>query len=93
MFVPILLVSEVWKSIGWDSIVYLAAITSIDPQLYEAAEIDGAGRISRIRHITLPSLMPVIAILFLLRIGNILDAPESFGARSMIHVSALSACS
>ena len=74
MFVPILLISEVWKSIGWDSIVYLAAITSIDPQLYEAAEIDGAGRISRIRHITLPSLMPVIAILFLLRIGNILDA-------------------
>lgn len=74
LFVPILLVSAIWRGVGWGSIVYLSAITSIDPQLYEAAEIDGAGRIQRIVHITFPCIVPVIVILFLLRVGNILDA-------------------
>jgi putative aldouronate transport system permease protein len=74
LFVPILLASAVWRGVGWGSIVYLSAITSIDPQLYEAAEIDGAGRIQRMAHITFPSIVPVIVILFLLRVGQILDA-------------------
>ncbi len=73
-FLAILIGSGIWKSVGWGSIIYLAAISGIDPQLYEAAEIDGAGRIARIRHITLPSLFPVIITLFILRIGNMLEA-------------------
>lgn len=74
LFVPILIVTEIWHNVGWGSIIYLSAITSIDPQLYEAAEIDGAGRISRILHITLPSIVPAIVILFLLRVGHIMNA-------------------
>ena len=73
-FLPIVITSMIWKNIGWGSIIYLAAITSIDPDLYEAAEIDGAGRVRRMWHITLPSITHVIIILFLLRIGNILEA-------------------
>lgn len=73
-FLQIVVASDVWQSIGWGSIIYLAAISGIDRHLYEAAEIDGAGRIKRIIHITLPSLVPVIFLLFLLRIGNILDS-------------------
>jgi putative aldouronate transport system permease protein len=74
LFVPILIASAIWRGVGWGSIVYLSAITGIDPQLYEAAEIDGAGRIQRMYHITVPSIVPVIVILFLLRVGNVLDA-------------------
>jgi putative aldouronate transport system permease protein len=74
LFVPILLGSAVWRGVGWGSIIYLSAITGIDPQLYEAAEIDGASRVQRMIHITLPSIVPVIVILFLLRVGQILDA-------------------
>ena len=73
-FLPIVITSMIWKNIGWGSIIYLAAITGIDPDLYEAAEIDGAGRVQRMWHITLPSITHVIIILFLLRIGNILEA-------------------
>ena len=74
LFVPILVVSEIWKNVGWGSIIYLAAITSIDPQLYEAAQIDGATRLQRMLRITLPSISHVIVILFLLRVGHILNA-------------------
>ncbi len=74
LFVPILVVTEIWHNIGWGSIVYLSAITGIDPQLYEAAEIDGAGRFTKIAHITLPSIMPAIIILFLLRVGHVMNA-------------------
>ena len=73
-FLPIVITSMIWKNIGWGSIIYLAAITGIDPDLYEAAEIDGAGRVQRMWHITLPSITHVIIILFLLRIGNVLEA-------------------
>ncbi len=73
-FRPLLIVTDIWKSCGWGSIVYLAAITSISPELYEAAMIDGAGRFQRIWHITLPSIAGTIIILLILRIGNILDA-------------------
>ena len=66
--------ANVWKETGWNAIIYLAAITSIDPNLYEAAEIDGAGRWGKIRHITLPSLRPTIMILLLMNIGNVLNA-------------------
>ncbi|WP_309122646.1 sugar ABC transporter permease [Paenibacillus sp.] len=65
--------SEVWKNVGWNTIVYLAAMTMIDPAQYEAAEIDGAGRFQRIWNITLPGLKPVIVILLIMNVGNILE--------------------
>lgn len=74
LFVPLLVLTEVWKSLGWGSIIFLAAITGIDPELYEAAEIDGAGRLQRMAAITLPSIAYVIVITFLLRVGGILNA-------------------
>ncbi|WP_429310563.1 ABC transporter permease [Paenibacillus mucilaginosus] len=73
-FWGILGVSEVWKDVGWNTIVYLAAITSIDPAQYEAAEMDGANRFQRIRHITLPGMKPVIIILLIMSLGNILES-------------------
>ena len=73
-FWPIVAFANVWKETGWNAIVYLAAITSIDPGLYEAATIDGAGRWAKIRHITLPSLKPTIMILLIMNIGNVLNA-------------------
>ena len=73
-FRPILVITAILKNSGWGTIVYLAAMSTIDPQLYEAATIDGAGRFRRILHITLPSIKSVIAILLILRIGYILDA-------------------
>jgi putative aldouronate transport system permease protein len=66
--------SNVWKETGWNAIIYLAAITSIDPSLYEAAAIDGAGRWQRIKNVTLPGIRPTIMILLLLNIGNVLNA-------------------
>jgi len=66
--------TNLWKETGWNSIIYLAAITSINPDLYEAASIDGAGRLSRIWHITLPGLKPTIIILLIMNIGNVLNA-------------------
>ena len=72
-FVQIIVASDIWQTMGWGSIIYLAAISGIDSHLYEAAEMDGAGRFRRIWHITVPSLVPVIFLLFLLNVGNILD--------------------
>ena len=66
--------ANVWKETGWNAIIYLAAITSIDPSLYEAAKIDGAGRWGQIRHVTRPSLRPTIMILLLMNIGWVLNA-------------------
>jgi putative aldouronate transport system permease protein len=73
LFVPILILSDVWKEIGWGAIIYLAALSSINPDLYEAAEVDGANRFKQALHITLPSLMPIMTILFILNLGNILN--------------------
>ncbi|MBO9608595.1 MAG: sugar ABC transporter permease [Paenibacillaceae bacterium] len=69
-----LVVSSIWKEVGWGTIIYLAALASIDPQQYEAAIMDGASRWKQTLHITLPGLLPAIAIMFILRIGGILDA-------------------
>ncbi|MGO4375998.1 ABC transporter permease subunit, partial [Paenibacillus sp. MCAF20] len=65
--------SEVWKNVGWNTIIYLAAMTTIDPAQYEAAEIDGAGRFQRIWHVTLPGIKSVIIILIILNLGQILE--------------------
>lgn len=69
-----LVVSSIWKEVGWGTIIYLAALTGINPSLYEAAVMDGANRWNQTIHITIPSILSVIAIMFILRIGNILDA-------------------
>src|SRR5438552_6833229 len=63
----------VWKDLGWGSIVFLAALSGIDPQLYEAAAADGAGRWRRMWHVTLPGLRPVIVLLLILRLGDALS--------------------
>ncbi|PYI53613.1 sugar ABC transporter permease [Paenibacillus flagellatus] len=65
--------SDVWQSFGWNSIIYLAAITSIDPSLYEAAKMDGAKRWQQIRYITLPGIRPTIIILLIMNMGHIMN--------------------
>lgn len=72
-FVPIYVVSKIWGTIGWDSIMYLAALSAIDIQQYEAAEIDGAGRFKKMLYITLPSLRGTMVVLFILGVGGIMS--------------------
>ncbi len=73
-FWPIVAFANVWKETGWNAIIYLAAITAIDPSLYEAAAIDGAGRWARIKYVTLPGIRATIMILLLMSVGNVLNA-------------------
>ncbi|MEV5025583.1 ABC transporter permease [Paenibacillus sp. LPE1-1-1.1] len=73
-FWGILGVTEVWKNVGWNTIIYLAAITTIDPTQYEAAEMDGASRLQRMWHVTLPGMKPVIIILLIMNLGHILES-------------------
>ncbi|MCC3373803.1 sugar ABC transporter permease [Cohnella sp. REN36] len=73
-FWTIIIVSDIWKELGWSAIIYLAAISSVSPEYYEAATIDGAGRIQKMRHITLPSIMGTVTILLILAIGNVLNS-------------------
>ena len=73
LFLPIYVLSGIWQSIGWDSIVYLAALTGIDMQLYEAAKIDGAGRWKQTLHVTLPGILPTIITMFIMRCGQIMS--------------------
>ena len=73
-FWPIVAFANVWKETGWNAILYLAAITSIDPSLYEAAAIDGAGRFAKIKYVTLPGIKPTIIITLLMNVGNVLNA-------------------
>ncbi len=72
-FRGVLVGSDIWKSMGWGTVLYLAAITNIDPQLYEAATIDGAGRFQRIYHITLSGIRSTIVVLLIIRLGNVLE--------------------
>jgi putative aldouronate transport system permease protein len=71
-FVPINVISGFWQSVGWDAVIYIAALSSIDPALYEAARIDGAGRWRQTLHVTVPGLMPTFVILLIMRVGNML---------------------
>jgi putative aldouronate transport system permease protein len=66
--------TNVWKEVGWNTIIYLAAMSAIDPALYEAAEIDGCGRLSRIRHITLPGIKSTIVVLLIMNLGWIMES-------------------
>ncbi len=72
-FVPVYVVSNIWQEVGWGTIIYLAALTSIDHQLYEAAEIDGAGKFGQMLHVTLPGIVPTIIIMLTMRMGQMLN--------------------
>ena len=73
-FLPILFLLDLWKNLGWDSIIYLAAMSGVDPALYEAAEIDGCSRIKRMWHITLPCIRGTVGVLFILGVGGLLSS-------------------
>ncbi|HML49581.1 MAG TPA: ABC transporter permease subunit, partial [Clostridia bacterium] len=73
-FRSLVVFSTLWKETGWGAIIYLAAIIGVDPTLYEAARVDGAGRLRSIWHITLPGIRAVTIVMFLLKLGSILDA-------------------
>ncbi len=73
LFRTIYVTSGIWQQVGWQSILYLAALSALDPQLYEAARMDGAGRWKQMLHITLPGLRPTIVILLILRIGDTMN--------------------
>lgn len=73
LFKTIYVVSGIWESVGWSSIVYVAALTGINPSLYEAAEIDGAGRFKKMLHVTLPGIVPTIVTMLILNIGTIMS--------------------
>ncbi|MBO5071291.1 MAG: sugar ABC transporter permease [Roseburia sp.] len=73
LFYLIYILSGIWQNVGWDSIIYLAALSSIDQEQYEAARIDGAGRIQQMVHITLPGLVPTISMLLVLNLGKVLS--------------------
>ena len=69
-----MILSDIWKGFGFGTVVYLAALTGIDPELYEAARIDGAGRISQTRYVTLPMLAPTVVLMLVLSLGNVMNA-------------------
>ena len=81
--------SGVWKQLGWDSIIYLAALSAVSPDLHEAAKIDGASRFKRIIHVDLPAIMPTIAILFILRCGSIIGVgfEKAYLLQSSVNLS------
>lgn len=89
-FRPLLYITDVWKEAGWSSILYIAAISGIDLGLYEAAEIDGANRVQRIWHVTLPGIRSTIVIVLILQIGNMMNAgfDQIFNMRNAVVRSA-----
>jgi putative aldouronate transport system permease protein len=73
MFRPILILSGIWKEIGWGTIIYLAALAGVNPDLYEAATVDGANRFKQVLYITLPSMLPIISIMLILNFGSMMN--------------------
>lgn len=73
-FVPMLVITDIYKGAGWGTIIYFAALSGIDPQLYEAAEIDGARKWKQVLHITLPCITPTIVVMLILSCNNIVNA-------------------
>lgn len=72
-FKPIFISSNIWQNMGWQSIIYIAALAGVNPQLYEAAKMDGASRIRRIWHVSIPGILPVIVILLILDVGHFMN--------------------
>lgn len=73
LFRPIYVLTDMWQHSGWDSIIYIAALSAVDTQLYDAAMVDGAGRFKRILHIDIPCILPTVVILLILRMGNVMS--------------------
>lgn len=73
LFRPIYIVTDVWQHMGWESIIYIATLSSVDPALYDAATVDGATKTQRIAYIELPSLVPTITLVFILRVGSLMS--------------------
>ena len=74
MFYPIIILTDIWKNLGWNSIIYLAALSGIDPGLYDSAKVDGAGRFKQMFYISLPGLKPAISMLFILTISSLMNS-------------------
>ena len=72
-FVPVYIISEIWQGIGWGSIIYIAALAGVDTQLYEAASLDGCGRLRQVIHVSIPGILPTIVIMLILRMGSVLN--------------------
>lgn len=72
-FRSVLVITTIWKGVGWGSIIYLAALTGIDPELYEAADLDGANRLQKVLHISIPSILPIISIQLIFAVGGIVN--------------------
>jgi putative aldouronate transport system permease protein len=91
LWVGTYVVLGIWKEVGWGTIIYLAAITGINPEIYEAAEVDGAGRWSKIWHVTLPGLRPTIVVLLIMNLGRILgsdfDRPYTLANPTVMQVA------
>ena len=77
-FTPIFVISGIWQNLGWGTILYLAAMSGIDPSLYEAAEVDGANHFQRVWHVTIPCIMPTIATLLILDFGGLVGSGGAF---------------
>ena len=73
-FLPLVIFTNIWKGVGWSSIIYLASMKTINPELYEAASIDGANRFQRIANITLPGILPTVCMLFIMNLGSLASA-------------------
>ncbi|MET9246353.1 ABC transporter permease subunit [Nonomuraea sp. NPDC003709] len=73
-FRPLIILQQLWKLTGWGTIIYLAALAGVDPQLYEAARMDGAGRFKQLWHVTLPAIRPTVVVMAILASGNLLDS-------------------
>lgn len=72
-FRTIYIISDIWQSIGWESIIYMAALSGVDQELYDAAYIDGAGKFRQLFCVTLPSILPTIMVLLIIKIGNVMN--------------------
>ena len=73
LFRPILVITNIWQSMGWGAVIYIASLSSVDPMMYEAAELDGASRLQKAWYISIPSITPVIIVMFILRLGKIME--------------------
>jgi putative aldouronate transport system permease protein len=83
-FRPIYLLTDIWQKAGWNSIIYLAALSAVDIQLYEAAELDGVNRLQKIMHIDIPSIIPTVVILLILNIGSMIGTMSGAGFEKVL---------
>ena len=72
-FRPLYIISDIWKNMGWNSIIFISALSAIDPSLYEAASIDGASRMKQMLYVTLPAILPTISIMLILNVGKVMN--------------------